>query len=556
MNMKDSKHLNLNLAAIVGRFFLFSALAAAAIAGGAFLSGCSDAGRANHARPPDLLLILSDQSRHAQHWPAGWEAANLPNEERLKANGLTFERFYCNASMCSPSRATLFTGLYPAEHGVERTLTYGGTVSGQESSLPLHLPNLARMLEDAGYNVVLKGKWHLSKHYDGTPPNAIDVAEYGFNEWSPTTAGEGAGVEDFGGGCADSDTTVIDEAMAFLEAQKHPGRVVPFCLIVSLANPHDVHAFPRTWDQKEPGCDNYASSADFNQGIELPSSDAADDLSAKPTAQAQSRQLYSVRLGALDQPSERLAYVNYYAYLHKLVDAQIGDLLDTLGELTENTIIIRTSDHGEMGLAHGGLRQKMFNIYEETLRVRCVISNPKLFPAPVTTAALASSIDLMPTIAGLAGVTAHGRGNDLAPVLSNPGAVVQDAVIFTFDDDQVGTGNGQTMVLQPNHIRCIRLDDEHGEWKYARYFDPSIDDPAPEQYEMYHLRDSTGADVDPDELDNLANPASPNYAAYAEHRTRLAARLAEAERQRIGVVSKNNFESGDTRTRRTRKRRR
>ena len=80
---------------------------------------------------PDLLLLITDQTRNFMHWPEGWPEANLPAEQRLVAKGLTFNRFFANAAMCSPSRATLFTGLYPTQHMVQRTLTYGGTVSDQ-----------------------------------------------------------------------------------------------------------------------------------------------------------------------------------------------------------------------------------------------------------------------------------------------------------------------------------------------------------------------------------------------------------------------------------------
>ena len=86
-------------------------------------------------------------------------------------------------------------------------------------------------------------------------------------------------------------------------------------------------------------------------------------------------------------------YVNFYAYLQKFTDVQIGTLLDALDGtpgLVDKTVIFRFSDHGELGLSHGGLRQKMFNVYEEMCNVPLVVSNPVLFPQPVQTDALAS----------------------------------------------------------------------------------------------------------------------------------------------------------------------
>src|SRR5688500_11158532 len=62
---------------------------------------------------PNLVIIMTDQERQPQYWPEGWAETNLPNRQRLADHGLTFTRAFCNTAMCSPSRSTLFTGLYP-----------------------------------------------------------------------------------------------------------------------------------------------------------------------------------------------------------------------------------------------------------------------------------------------------------------------------------------------------------------------------------------------------------------------------------------------------------
>src|SRR5690606_19505284 len=121
---------------------------------------------------------------------------------------------------------------------------------------------------------------------------------------------------------------------------------------------------------------------------------------------------------------EKLNYVNFYAYLHKVVDEHIGTVLDALEanpEVHQNTIVFRLSDHGDMGMSHGGLRQKAFTAYEETINVPLVISHPTYFPRPVKTDALASLVDIMPTIATLAQVPNREnwdfKGKDLTPIL-------------------------------------------------------------------------------------------------------------------------------------------
>src|SRR4051812_26981630 len=119
---------------------------------------------AGSLRPrPNILIILTDQERYPRHWPAGWAEANLPNRKRIADRGLTFTRAFCNSCMCSPSRSTLFTGVYPAQHGVVATLTSGGSASPSEPQLPRDIQNMARMLASAGYNVQYRGKWHMSK---------------------------------------------------------------------------------------------------------------------------------------------------------------------------------------------------------------------------------------------------------------------------------------------------------------------------------------------------------------------------------------------------------
>lgn len=102
---------------------------------------------------PDIIIIITDQQRATQHFPEGWEAANLPNLTFFKENGFSFDRAFCNTCMCSPSRATLLTGTYPAQHGVTQTLTALGNYSPAEGELDNTMPNIMNMLQGEGYDV-------------------------------------------------------------------------------------------------------------------------------------------------------------------------------------------------------------------------------------------------------------------------------------------------------------------------------------------------------------------------------------------------------------------
>ena len=310
---------------------------------------------------PNIILMITDQERQPQHWPADWVAKNLPAHNRLMANGLTFRRFFCSASMCSPSRATLFTGLHPAQHGVTRTLTYHGEKSAEETPLAPTRQTMGHLLAAAGYKAVLKGKWHISKHADGGEATAADVATLGFADWEPTSMAGDQAIENFAGGCADWDRKTVDQAIAFLAIQTATTTAEqPFALVVGLGNPHDVLAYPNSWDavDEETGCDNY-TGFDFNQGIDLPPT-VNEDLATKPECQADSLNLYAVGIGPIPTQQQKRNYVNFYAGLVKEVDTQVGRILDAIpAELRDNTIVLYTSDHGELGLSHGGLRQKM-----------------------------------------------------------------------------------------------------------------------------------------------------------------------------------------------------
>src|SRR5262249_18409060 len=147
---------------------------------------------------PNIVVFITDQERHPQYYPEGWAAEHLPNRNRLLRHGLSFENACTSATMCSPSRTTLFTGIYPQKHLVMDTLTYQEqppqmTYSYLETSLSMNLQNMAKLLRLGGYDVVYKGKWHLTKPMNGmtwTQQDAQVISLCGFDGWDPPDAGE------------------------------------------------------------------------------------------------------------------------------------------------------------------------------------------------------------------------------------------------------------------------------------------------------------------------------------------------------------------------------
>ncbi len=484
---------------------------------------------------PDLILIITDEQRASQHFPVDWEEENLPTLTFLKKHGFSFDRAFCNTCMCSPSRATLFTGVYPAKHGVTQTLTEGGPMSPGEPTLNAAMPNLMNVLWADGYDVQYRGKWHMSKGVaaNGSTTNynnltAADISLYGAMGWVAPDAGEDVNPLNFGGGYANHDARYIAESIKFLQQvrmSRAAGDHKPYCLIISLVNPHDVLAYPKT-----AGTSGYHPSSWLDRKIGLPDTiNEALLLNKKPIAQEQIRVGMNLLLGALSDEEQQLNYINFYGYLISMVDKEIGKFIDELyredadgNKLADAAIVAMTSDHGEMGLAHGGLRQKTFVAYEEAIRVPMVISNPVAFEGHHLkhSNALATLVDIMPTFLELANVPKSNipsnlAGYSLLPIIED-GNAVQESILFTFDDTKAGSNSKLSTVNAANRIRSIRTE----KWKFNIYFDAL--GAYYNQYELYNLH------LDSSESTNLAyNPA------FKEIREDLAQQLHQLEIEKL-----------------------
>jgi len=483
----------------------------------------------------NVILFLTDQERAIQHFPPNWLRQNLPGMRRLRRHGLSFERAFTNACMCSPARSTLMSGYFPAQHGVKYTLEedmpspeYPYQV---ELPAPPTLPNLATVMRAAGYTVVYKGKWHCSKPAQKENAVPADLEKYGFTRWNPPDAGANQSVPEAGGGFIDNDGRFVDSTgtpesgsegvMQYLSSTA--ANQQPFFMVISLVNPHDVLFYPSK-SFEEAGYDDSWLQGD----IDVPATNE-EDLSTKPSVQEQFLKIFNLT-GKPRTEKEKRAYLNYYGNLMRSSDSYLVNVLDKLEEtgLADETLIVRTADHGEMGLTHGGMRQKNFNFYEEATRVPLVYSNPKLFPAPQTTDALVSHVDFLPTLASLAAAPKAARANwqgvDYSKLVLQPKAAkpVQDYVVFTYDDFQSGQAK-PPYPKPPNHIVSIR----EGRWKLAKYYDVSAENKVPPQWEMYDLK------TDPREETNLAHKGYERSELQEKQFQRLKRKLARVEKTRL-----------------------
>jgi arylsulfatase A-like enzyme len=363
-----------------------------------------------------------------------------------------------------------------------------------QTQLSPDLPNLATVLKGQGYDVSYFGKFHLSKTFTLDDGEIVyqDVSAYGFDDWQGPDSGQDMEPQNAGGGYADHDGAYTQQAVDWITNRAASGSTKPFCMVVSLVNPHDVLSYPKTY--KEFGYDDSWLQGDIK---DLPPT--VDEIlrkNYKPFVQSQ----WSV-LQAVGQPmetdQEKLEYVNFYGNLLKDVDGKMGQILQALGktdnpadysELLKDTMIVSTADHGEMGLSHGGLVQKMEVAYDEALKVPMVWSNPEYFKGAQVTDALVSHVDFLPTLANYLGFDPSYikkqdlRGVDYSKILNyasthkNMGGApeAQSSLLFTFDDIYSGqdprlSANGNYvhgLFPAANRIQALRTKD----FKYARYY--------------------------------------------------------------------------------------
>ncbi len=476
----------------------------------------------------NVLVFMTDQQRAIQHFPRGWAKRNMPGIDRLQRHGVTFDNAVTNACMCSPARSTFMTGYFPAQHGVKYTLEESMPAPQYpQVELSTHFKNLASVTAASGYTPVYKGKFHCTKQANGSTWEPHDVNKYGFTRWDPPDAGANQSGPEEGGGYYNNDGRFINAqgtaaqgtegALQYLNS--HAARQQPFFMVVSLVNPHDVLFYPKNLTPN--GYDGSFLLGD----IGLPAT-VNEDLSTKPTVQKQFLRLFNAS-GPIPTPQMKRNYLNFYGNLMRSSDAYLMKLLDTLvaNRLFENTLVVATADHGEMGTAHGGMRQKNFNMYEETMRVPLVYSNPRLFPRGRTDHSLVSHVDFLPTLASLVGAPRQARapwqGIDYsARILGRTLKPPQDYTVFTYDDYQSGQPNGP-YPQPPQHVVAIR---EH-RYKIARYYD--VNGNVPDQWEMYDTL------LDPAERVNIAYPGHKRTPTQEREYARLQAKLAKVEKTRL-----------------------
>ncbi|MBI4579142.1 MAG: sulfatase-like hydrolase/transferase [Planctomycetes bacterium] len=476
------------------------------------------------SRPPNILFLMTDQQTYSVLGSSGNPIVKTPHLDRLAEQGVRFTQAACVTPFCSPTRASLWTGQWPHKHGITFNVAPDGRRPNRRRAQEPRASGLSdrhnvlhNVLADRGYQVAYFGKWHL-----GDFQNLRCFREQGdagderaaYREWlagqgdavasrepkegevfvrgdggvfmnkavaelvrggsagensADAADGEGNEVKVLGRSAvalaAQFSTWLADRVMAWIE--RHADK--PFMVTYSASPPHAPWVAP----------DPYYSMYDPARMVLPPS------FADQPAVYRSSR---AATMGAqMGEVGIREQLRCYYAQV-SMVDEQVGRILKKLHDLglDDNTLVIFTSDHGDMQGTHGMMGKSVHAFYEADVRVPLLLRHPpSISPGRVLDMAC-NSVDLMPTILDFAAIDAPPsvQGRSLKPVLTGA-AGPDDRPSFC----ERGMGDRNTG-------RMIRTAD----WKYCLY--------AEGRRELFDLK------RDPDEMKNVAADAANRAVAH------------------------------------------
>ena len=346
---------------------------------------------------PNILMIMADQLTARALGAYGNTFAHTPNIDNVAANGVTFDNFYCNSPICAASRASMMTGQYP----------YRIDVYDNGSELRASVPTFVHLLRQAGYQTMLSGKMHFigpDQLHGFEERLTTDIYPASF-AWTPdweqgVPLNEGSNVKTLrdSGICRWNLQLSYDEEVGYQalgclrrEAKRlesHPAQ--PFFLCASFTHPHDPFVITPEWWNR------YADDA-----ITLP---AISQVTETLHLYNQWLQFHhGVDAFPLTEEQVRDARHAYYGMV-SYFDHKVGELVTELKRLGlyENTVILITSDHGEMLGEHGMWFKRTF--YEESVHIPMIVGWQNVIPAGRHVTPVASLVDLFPTLCDLGAV--------------------------------------------------------------------------------------------------------------------------------------------------------
>jgi arylsulfatase A-like enzyme len=400
-------------------------------------------------RPPNVILILADNQGPWTLGCYGNADIRTPHIDRLAREGTLFQRCYSSNAVCSPTRATLLTGLIPSQHGVHNYLSAGHPQLGPRAySTIAEFHSLPEILAEAGYECGLSGKWHLG---DNLRP------QEGFTHWvtmphGHTTTFYGAEVID--DGRLRTEPGYLTEfwtarGIEFIEQNKHR----PFFLFLAYNGPYGLGA-----SLLHPARNRHADYYADKELLSFPRQ------AMHPWLRGNKRHL-----------NNPVAMRRYAAEVSGLDDG-VGRILETLEkvQLDDDTLIIYTADQGLAGGQGGfwgmGDHTRPRTAYDWTIHVPLIYRHPDRIPTGQRSEILISNYDFLPTLLDYLGVEKRTPrepplpGRSYAAALRGEEPPWDDVVFFEYEE-----------------TRAVRTP----EWKYIRRFPDGPD-------ELYDLKRDPG----------------------------------------------------------------
>jgi arylsulfatase len=456
---------------------------------------------------PNILFLCTDQQRWNSLSCYGAVGARTPNLDRLAAQGARFDQCYVQNPVCGPSRASLFTGMYARNHG-----EWANGVA-----LPQDRKMFTRSLADTGYDCGMIGKQHLAPCDNWQTETRRDDG-YRIWEWShgknqrsvqnayhtwlrdhypdvfdqvfPVTGGNqnphisiksrtGTPIDEVPPECHYTHW-IAERAIDFIET---PREGQPFCLVANFFDPHHPFGVPQAYRDK------------IDAALIPPPIGAPGELDGKPSPhRAYSEASYgSKAIGFQSYSAEEITEIRavYYAMIH-FIDDEVGRILDALeaSGQAENTLVIFTSDHGEMLGDHAQLMKGPM-MYDVAVRVPLLMRWPARIAPDTCVADLVQWVDLSATCLEAAGAAPmdQQQGASLLPLAMGKAVDWRDWALCEYRN----SGVSDTPAVHTTMLR-------QGDWKLVLWHgQPATDRPS--EGELYDLR------ADPDELKNLYNTA-------------------------------------------------
>ena len=482
----------------------------------------------------NVVFITTDQENYMKTYPEG---SDFQARERLRKIGTSFEKHYACSNVSTSSRSVIYTGRH-----VTQTHMMDNTNLTCQPNMSKELKTVGDMMREAGYYTAYKGKWHISE-------GDTSLEEYGFSDW---TEGDMYGAPLEGYLC---DGTIAENSCSWLESKgkqlNEEGK--SFFLAINFINPHDIMYF----NEERGGAFGQATTAPdeavYKKTYPTPISSTWNeplDKEGRPSVHIEYANMWQLVTGP--NPSSEARWKSFQDYYFNCIqdcDNQMMLVLDYLekNNMLENTIIVFTSDHGEM-LGDHGLKGKSGNMYENNIHVPLIVYHPE-YPGGRSCNNITSHLDLAPTFvdmgtdsdAQMENIKAGIKGYSLMPALENTATDVRNGngALFVYDMISMMDSNMESIPLSSSEVD-IRVDLEKrgfvrgiitADYKFARYFSPLHFNTPTDIETLYSMNDVEMYRMGSGETENLAWPKGNNTSLVNTYNNKLNALI----QQEVGV---------------------